>query len=63
MTKLLLRLYHAFMNKILPFKHYLILICYGGSPYDLSFNGSLFDIQDRPPMLCKAVLTICIFDT
>ena len=36
-------------EQISPFKHYLTLIIYGGSPYDISLNGSLLDIPDEPP--------------
>ena len=48
MSKLPLRLYHAFMNKCY---HLSIswLYCLNGFLFDISSNGSLFEIPDEPP--------------
>ena len=57
MTKLPLRLYHAFMNKF----YHLSISCFYLSL--LTVNGSLFDIWDEPPCYVRECSLLCIIAT
>ena len=41
----------------------MILIIYGGSPYDISLNGSLFEIPDKPSCYVRQCLLYAYFAT